>query len=170
MVLLLVNTGNYQCCPCTSFLRIWRWQKSGGFSLPCLILVQSLHHVHKQKKSVVPTCVLLDFCDWTTVPLFATGEVLLDLKGNRFSVDFFLLFYFKPVLFLEGWQILSCASLMLSCQSSFFPMAQTADFPITAITLMKGWGLGSELSCRKIVGFYLKIRELDLNYCNHSYD
>lgn len=65
--------------------------------------------------------------------------------------------------------MLSCASLTLSCQSSFFPVAQTADFPITAITLMKGWGLGSELTFRKILGVYLKIRELDLNYCKHSY-
>lgn len=109
MVLLLVNIGNYyRCCSCTSLLQIWKWRKSCGFSLPCLILVQSLYHVHKQKKSVASTSVLLDFCDWMTVPLFVTGEVLLDLKGNRFSVDlciFFKLFYFKPALFLEGWQI-----------------------------------------------------------------
>lgn len=65
--------------------------------------------------------------------------------------------------------MLSCASLMLSCQSSFFPVAQTADFPIAAITLMKGQGLGSELTYRQILGFYLKIRELDLNDYKHSY-
>lgn len=45
---------------------------------------------------------------------------------------------------------------MLSCQSSFFLVAQTADFPITAITLMRGWGLQSELTFRKVLGFYLK--------------
>jgi len=65
--------------------------------------------------------------------------------------------------------MLSRASLMLSCQSSFLPVAQTADFTVIAITLMKEWGLGSELTFRKILGFYLKIGELDLNYCKHSY-
>lgn len=65
--------------------------------------------------------------------------------------------------------MLSCASLMLSCQSSFIPVAQTADFPITAITMMKEWVLESELTFRKILGSYLKIRELGLNYCKHSY-
>lgn len=65
--------------------------------------------------------------------------------------------------------MLSCASLMLSCQSSFFLVAQTADFRITAITMMKEWVLESELTFRKILGSYLKIRELDLNYCKHSY-
>lgn len=33
-----------------------------------------------------------------------TREVLLDMKGKRFSVDF-VFNYFKPVLFLERYQI-----------------------------------------------------------------
>lgn len=65
--------------------------------------------------------------------------------------------------------MLSCASLMLPCQSSFFPVARTADFPIIAITMTKEWVLESELTFRKILGSYLKIRELGLNYCKHSY-
>lgn len=58
---------------------------------------------------------------------------------------------------------------MLSCQSSFFPVAQTADFPIIAVTMTKEWVLESELTFRKILGSYLKIREQGLNYCKHSY-
>lgn len=35
--------------------------------------------------------------------------------------------------------------------------------------MMKEWVLESELTFRKILGSYLKIRELGLNYCKHSY-
>lgn len=102
--------------------------------------------MHKRRKSVAATCVLLAFCDWVTVPLYATREGLLDLKGkgNRLSVDFFLkLFYFKPVLFLGGSQTgaVLCKPYAVM-PKQFLPSGTNSRFSHYCHNYDEGMGLG----------------------------
>lgn len=97
-----------------------------SMSHPCTALA-----LHAQAEEIsLSMCVLLAFCDWTTVPPFATKEVLLDLKGkgNGFFINF-VLFYFKPVFFLERCQIHAVLCKLYAVMSKqFLPSGTKSRF------------------------------------------
>lgn len=101
--------------------------------------------MHKCRKSVTATCVLLAFCDGVTAPLCATRGVILGLKGkgNRLFVDLFLkLFYFKPV-FLEGCQMgaVLCKPYAFM-PKQFLPSGTNSRFSHYCHNYDEGMGLG----------------------------
>lgn len=73
------------------------------------------------------------------------------------------------MLFLEGCQMgaVLCKPYAVM-PKQFLPSGTNSRFSHYC-PMMKEWVLESELTFRKILGSYLTIRELGLNYCKHSY-